>query len=109
MVESGHLREHSGIMEPQSARLEMTVSEPWEFGTGPVIMGVLERPSDFNWVVSIVDGSPSLSGVSHADLQARYVGETLLPLLTGERVIVTLGFRVNGGHQGLIGSAILIP
>jgi len=93
------------MMEQGSVRLEMTVSEPWEFGTGPVSMDVLGMPSETSWLVSIRDGSLNPSDVGHADLQNRYAGDTLLPLLKGDQVTVSLGFRASGRPQGLIGTA----
>lgn len=74
-------------MTDPTDRLAMEVSEPWDFGSGPVRLLVKERSSDERWIVSILSG---WSGVSDAVLAARHQGQTLLPLRDGQPVVVNL-------------------
>jgi hypothetical protein len=48
-------------MPQQSIRLQMIVFEPWEFGTGPVTMKVLQMPSQDRWLVLVLEGWPNAS------------------------------------------------
>ena len=82
----------------------MTVSEPWEFGTGPVTMEILQTPNETLYLVSIRDGWPGIGETQQVILRTRYVGQTLSLLLADEHVSCTLGAQMNGSHVGLIGT-----
>lgn len=91
-------------MLQQALRLDLTISEPWGFGVGPVAVEVLDRPTDSRWLVKIVAGYSNLSDLSTAILQSRYAGETLLPILNGKRVVVSLVPAGDRFHS-LVGAA----
>jgi hypothetical protein len=92
-------------MEATAVRLEMLVSEPWDFGSGPVQMSVVDSHNETHWSVDISDGWPM---AVDASLSCRYEGQSLAGLRRGEQVTANLSAKVNGQARGLIGTVRLI-
>jgi hypothetical protein len=83
----------------------MTVSEPWDFGSGSVEMSVLDAADETHWSVDIEEGSPK---AVDAVLSCRYEGQTFVGLQRGEQVTANLSAKVDGQARGLIGTVRLI-
>ena len=83
----------------------MIVSEPWQFGSGPVTMSVADAATEDRWLVQIERGWP---GAADAVLSCRYEGQNFAPLHSGGKVIANLSARVNGRSEGLIGAVHLL-
>jgi hypothetical protein len=92
-------------MDARPVRLQMIVSEPWDFGSGPVEMSVLDAADETRWIVEIQEGWPM---AVDATLSCRYEGQTLADLQRGERVIANLSAKLDGHSRGLIGAVSLI-
>jgi hypothetical protein len=88
-------------MHMRRSRLRMIVSEPWDFGSGPVEMSVINAAADCHWLVEISDGWP---GATNGALRCRYEGQTLASLQQGEEVVANLSARLDGQSRGLIGT-----
>lgn len=87
-------------MDTPPLRLQMTVSEPWDFGSGPVEMSVVDAADETHWSVDIQEGWPL---AVDAILSCRYVGQTFDGLQCGEHVVANLSAKVGGQSRGLIG------
>jgi hypothetical protein len=88
-------------MDSPPVRLQMIVSEPWDFGSGTVEMTVLDAADKAHWIVEIQDCWPTAIG---AVLSCRYEGQTLADLLDGGGVIANLSAKLDGRSEGLIGT-----
>jgi hypothetical protein len=86
-------------------RLQMVVSEPWDFGSGPVQMAVVDATDEAHWSVDITGGWPM---AEDALLSCRYEGQTFVGLRRGEQVTANLSANVNGQPHGLIGTVHLV-
>jgi len=85
--------------------LQMTVSEPWDFGSGPVEMSVVDAADETRWSVDIREGWPK---AFDAVLSCRYEGETFVGLQRGDQVSANLSAKVDGQSRGLIGTVRLV-
>lgn len=92
-------------MDTTNIRLQMIVSEPWDFGSGPIEMSVVEAADDTQWLVDIIDGWPK---AVDAVLSSRYEGRTLASLQRGEEVLANLSAKLDGRSKGLIGTVRLV-
>jgi hypothetical protein len=92
-------------MSAPPLRLQMTVSEPWDFGSGPVEMSVVDAADETHWSVDIQEGWPM---AVDAILSCRYEGQTFVGLQFGEQVAANLSAKVGGQSRGLIGTVRLI-
>jgi hypothetical protein len=92
-------------MDTTNVRLQMIVSEPWDFGSGPIEMSVTDAVDDTQWLVDIIKGWPN---VVDAVLSSRYEGRTLFNLQRGEEVIANLSAKLDGRSRGLIGTVRLV-
>ena len=83
----------------------MTVSEPWDFGPGPVEMSVVNAADENRWSVQVQEG---WSKAVDAILSCRYKGQSLMGLKRGEDIIANLSAKVGGQPRGVIGTVRLI-
>ena len=72
-------------------------------------MEVLEMLGDDRWLVSVLEGWPTASEIGQATLQARYEGETLVPVLQGEQVVGNLSLNANSRSHGVVGRVNIVP
>lgn len=86
-------------------RLQMTVSEPWDFGSGPVEMSVVDAADEARWSVETQGGWPT---AVDAMLSCRYEGQTFVGLQYGEQIVANLSAKVGGQSRGLVGTVRLI-
>jgi len=92
-------------MDEPPLRLQMTVSEPWDFGSGPVEMSVVDAAEETRWSVDIEEGWPT---AADAILSCRYEGQTFVGLQRGEQISANLSAKVGGELRGLVGTVRLI-
>ena len=92
-------------MKHPPMRLRMTVSEPWEFGSGPLTMLVADAADNQRWLVRIECGWPE---ADDAVLTCRYEGQSFAALHRGAEVTANLSARMDGRSQGLIGTIHLL-
>jgi len=92
-------------MDAPPVCLQMTVSEPWDFGSSPIEMSVVGAADESHWFVHILDGWPA---ASEAVLSCRYQDQTFVGLDQGEQVVANLSAKLDGQSRGLIGTVRLV-